>query len=132
MWAALLMGMTKNISECSCLLAKTSHDPALDMTSTYLVPVIYVAFNQSIEKATMIAGLWEFTSTLTGTLAGFGVVYFRRIKGFIVLGALFILISVALFVEYRGGLGAAILAGVIAAECMAGFGRSLPPETESS
>lgn len=93
------------------------------MNSTYFVPVLYVAFNQDISRATTIAGLWEFTSTVTGTATGFGVVYFRRIKGFIVFGAILIVGSVGLLLEYRGGLGTAILAGAIAAECLAGLGK---------
>ncbi len=86
----------------------------------FLYTVLIVAFGESIKSATRITSLYSFVSVLTGTLLGLLVTKVRKLKPFIVFGTCMWLVSFGLLIRFRGGGNSH--AGVVAAQCLLGFG----------
>ncbi|ODQ66885.1 MFS general substrate transporter [Nadsonia fulvescens var. elongata DSM 6958] len=90
------------------------------MQGDFMYTVLIVAVNESVTSATRIVSLYSFVSVITGTLLGIVVVYVRRLKGFIVFGAVIWLVSMGMLVHFRGGTSSH--EGIIGSLCLMGFG----------
>jgi SIT family siderophore-iron:H+ symporter-like MFS transporter len=105
-WAALLIGVFINL--------------IWYMQGDYMYTVLIVAVHQSVKSATRISSLYSFVSVITGTLLGFVIIKFRRLKPFIVFGTCTWFIAMGLLIEYRGNSDSKD--GIIGALCLMGFG----------
>lgn len=93
----------------------------IDMTvQEYLYTVLVVAVNQSVTSATRITSLPSFVGEIVGLLYGLFTVEIRRLKPFLVFGTLMWMLALGLMYYYRGG--SSSKAGIIAAQCVMGFG----------
>ncbi|RHZ46022.1 uncharacterized protein CDV56_101439 [Aspergillus thermomutatus] len=97
------------------------------MQGNYLYTVLIVAFDFSITAATRIATLYMFTSFLVGPICGALVYRVRRLKYFIVTGAVLFLVGFGLLIRYRGGEEGYTKAGVIGAQVVLGIAGGLTP-----
>ncbi|RCK54967.1 Siderophore iron transporter ARN1 [Candida viswanathii] len=88
--------------------------------SNFLYTVLIVAVNESIASATRITSIGSFVSVIVGFLFGLFVVYFRRLKGFAIFGCCMWMLAFGLLYHYRSDLRAH--SGIIAAQCVMGFG----------
>lgn len=86
----------------------------------YLYQILIVAVNQSDLSASRISVLSSFVSTLTCFFYGFLTVYIRRLKPGMIFGTLVWLLGGGLMYHFRGGTSSK--SGIIAAECIMGFG----------
>lgn len=91
-WAGSVLAMLQNI--------------VLWMPADYMFTLLIIGVNQSIELATRIQSLTLFVSTLTGTVVGLFVVYYRHTKPLIIFGVCTWFIAAGLLVRYRTGLDA--------------------------
>lgn len=96
------------------------------MPSTYAYPVLLVGMNATPTVATRIPQLEGFVTSLTVPVFGVILAYYRRSKGFIIMGVSVWFIAMGLFVHFRGdndGLrGKYYRDGVAAGMCLMGFG----------
>lgn len=90
--------------------------------SSYLYAVLMVAVGESDKSATRISGLNSFVSVVGGFFFGIFVVYFRRLKGFIIFGCSMWILAFGLLIKFRAG--DAAHAGIIGALCVLGFGTT--------
>ena len=88
--------------------------------SNFLYTVLMVAVNESQSSATRIASLSSFVSVVTGFIFGLFVVYFRRLKGFVVFGCAMWMVAFGIMYHFRSQLHAH--AGIIGGMCLMGFG----------
>ncbi|OCK83870.1 siderophore iron transporter 1 [Lepidopterella palustris CBS 459.81] len=93
----------------------------------YLYTVLIVAFNESIKSATRISSLYSFVSVVTGVILGCMVFRVRRLKPFIMFGAILFLVAFGLLINYRGGSGASSHSGIIGAQVLLGIAGGLFP-----
>jgi SIT family siderophore-iron:H+ symporter-like MFS transporter len=96
------------------------------MPNDFMYTVLVVGMRASIKAATRITSLYSFVSVITGTIVGFVVVYFRRVKPFIIFGVCMWFISMGLLLHFRGDNDGVqsekYLNGVIGSLCLMGFG----------
>ncbi|CAI5758276.1 unnamed protein product [Candida verbasci] len=85
--------------------------------------VLVVGVGQSLQSATRIANLPSFVAVITGLLFGLFVVYFRRLKPFVLLGCVLWLVAFGMLYHYRSSLEAK--AGIIGAMVVNGIGNGL-------
>ncbi|ODV82232.1 MFS general substrate transporter, partial [Suhomyces tanzawaensis NRRL Y-17324] len=90
--------------------------------SSYLFAVLRVSVNQSESSATRITSLSSFVSVIGGFFFGLFVVYFRRLKLFIIYGCAMWMVALGLLLHYRSGSSA--YAGIIAGTVLMGYGTS--------
>ena len=84
--------------------------------SNFLYTVLMVAVNESQSSATRIASLSSFVSVVTGFIFGLFVVYFRRLKGFVVFGCAMWMVAFGIMYHFRSQLHAH--AGIIGGMCL--------------
>ena len=96
------------------------------MPSTYAYPVLLVGMNATETVATRITQLEGFVTSLTIPIFGLVLAYYRRSKGFVILGVCVWFIAMGLFVHFRGdndGIrGKYYRDGVAVGMCLMGFG----------
>lgn len=107
-WSALYISMSINLIS--------------SIEASFLYTVLVVAVNESIKSATRITSLNSFVSVVGGFFFGLVVVYFRRLKGFIVFGTCIWLVALGILLHFRSGLNAH--AGIIGGVCLLGFGTT--------
>jgi SIT family siderophore-iron:H+ symporter-like MFS transporter len=93
------------------------------MAYDYLYTVLVVAVNQSTLSATRITSVATFTSTVWAPAFALIVVYFRRLKGFILTGVSLWFVATGLLYHFRGGEQSK--AGIIGALVVWGIGTTL-------
>ncbi|SGZ50100.1 CIC11C00000003961 [Sungouiella intermedia] len=97
-----------------------------NMPTSYSYPVLLVGMNADTTVATRTPQLAGFVNSIALIVLGFVLTKFRRVKGFVVFGALEWFIALGLFVHFRGdnnGIdGKYFRDGVAVAMCMLGFG----------
>ena len=96
------------------------------MPNDFMYTVLVVGMRASVKAATRITSLYSFVSVITGTIVGLVVVFFRRVKPFIIFGVCMWFIAMGLLLHYRGdndGIQSEkYLNGVIGSLCLMGFG----------
>ena len=96
------------------------------MPNDFMYTVLVVGMRASIKAATRITSLYSFVSVIAGPLLGLVVVFFRRLKGFIIFGAACWAVALGLLFHFRGdndGVSSQkYLDGVIGPLCLMGFG----------
>lgn len=93
------------------------------MYADYLYTVLIVGMNQSVKSATRITSIASFVSVVWSPLFALIVAYFRRLKGFIMLGTALWLIGLGVLYHFRGGEGSKD--GVIGALVVIGLGTTM-------
>ncbi|CCH47159.1 Siderophore iron transporter [Wickerhamomyces ciferrii] len=73
------------------------------MYADYLYTILIVGINQSVTSATRITSIATFVSVVWSPLFALLVVFFRRLKGFILLGTSLWLVGLGLLYHFRGG-----------------------------
>ena len=91
----------------------------------FLYTVLIVAFNFSVAEATRVSTVYSFVAFVSGPLTGLAVYRIRRLKPFLLSGALVFTVAFGLLVRYRGGLGVPEKAGVIAGQVLLGLGGGM-------
>lgn len=104
-------------SMMSCLL-----DVISGIESLYMYTVLLVAVYESEKLATRIVSLLSFVSVLVGMVFGLVIVRVRRLKPFILFGCCLWIVAFALMIRYRSG--KASHNGIVAANCILGFGMA--------
>ncbi|EMG49908.1 ARN1 Siderophore iron transporter ARN1 [Candida maltosa Xu316] len=87
--------------------------------ANFLYTVLMVAVNQSQAAATRISSISAFTSTVVAFFFGLFVVYFRRLKGFIIFGSCMWLVSFGILLHFRQDESSA--SGIIGGMVLLGF-----------
>ncbi len=93
------------------------------MYADYLYTVLIVGMNQSVKSATRITSIASFVSVVWSPLFALIVAYFRRLKGFILLGTALWLVGLGVLYHFRGGEGSKD--GVIGALVVIGLGTTM-------
>jgi SIT family siderophore-iron:H+ symporter-like MFS transporter len=99
------------------------------MQADYLYTVLIVAFDFSVNMALRVTSLYSFVSVIVGPIAGLIAYRIRRLKIFIVIGTALFMLAFGLLIQYRGGSGNNVQAGLIAAQVLLGVGGGLFPYT---
>jgi SIT family siderophore-iron:H+ symporter-like MFS transporter len=93
--------------------------------STYLYFLLVVAFGQSVEAATRISKLANFSMVISGLILGLVMHRFRHTKPFTIFGAAMYVLAFGLLYRFRGGHSASELGGLIGAEIVLGIGMGV-------
>lgn len=93
------------------------------MAYDYLYTVLIIAVNQSVTSATRISSVASFTSVVWCPIFALMVVYFKRLKGFIIIGVSLWMVATGLLYHFRGGEGSK--SGIIGAMVVWGIGTTL-------
>ncbi|KAI5953789.1 ARN1 [Candida theae] len=88
--------------------------------ASFLYTVLIVAVDESQKSATRITTLSSFASTLCCMLFGLFVVYFKRLKGFVMLGCSLWMVAFGIMYHFRSSLGAH--SGIIGGQVLMGIG----------
>lgn len=111
-WSALIVGMFVNF--------------VWYMPNDYMYTVLIVGMRASVKAAARITSLYSFVSVITGALVGLVVVFFKRVKPFILFGVSMWFVAMGILLHYRGdndGTNSQLfLNGVIGGLCLMGFG----------
>ncbi|ODQ82275.1 hypothetical protein BABINDRAFT_178632 [Babjeviella inositovora NRRL Y-12698] len=90
------------------------------MQGDFMYTILIVAVNESIKSATRMTSLYSFVSVITGTILGFVVAYFKRVKHFIVFGVSMWFVAMGILLHFRGD--SSSHSGIIGGLCLLGFG----------
>lgn len=93
--------------------------------SVYLYFALLVSFGQTVEAATRISRLSNFTSVLSGLALGIVIHRFPHTKPFTMFGCCVYLLSYGLLYRFRGGHTHAELAGLIGGEVVLGIANGV-------
>ncbi|KLT44826.1 siderochrome-iron uptake transporter [Cutaneotrichosporon oleaginosum] len=93
--------------------------------STYLYFLLIVAFGQSVEAATRISKLANFSMVISGLILGLAMHRFRHTKPFTIFGAGMYVLAFGLLYRFRGGHSSSELGGLIGAEIVLGIGMGV-------
>lgn len=93
------------------------------MYADYLYTVLIVAVNQSVKSATRINLTASFVSVVWSPFFALFIVYFRRLKLFIIAGTSLWLLGIGLLYNYRGGEGSKD--GIIGSLVVIGIGTTM-------
>ncbi|KAL6454774.1 SIT1 Siderophore iron transporter 1 [Candida maltosa Xu316] len=104
-WSALIIGILINW--------------VFDMPNDYFYTVLVVGMNASVKAATRITSLYTFVATITASILGLFIVRIRRLKGFIVFGAITWIVALG---ASDGIEDQKYIDGVIGGLCLFGFG----------
>lgn len=111
-WAALIVGTLVNF--------------VWYMPNDFMYTVLVVGMRASSKAATRITSLYSFVSVITGALVGLVVVFFKRVKPFILFGTSMWFVALGLLLHFRGAndgiQSEKYLNGVIGGLCLMGFG----------
>ncbi|KAI5960098.1 ARN1 [Candida pseudojiufengensis] len=88
--------------------------------ASFLYTVLVVAVDESQKSATRITSISSFTSVICCFIFGLFVVFFRRMKGFVILGCSLWMLAFGLMYHYRSTLAAH--SGIIGAMVVMGLG----------
>lgn len=99
-----------------------SYNLIFGIESSYLYSVLRIAVNESDKSATRISSLSSFVSTIGGFIFGLTVVYFKRLKFFMIFGISMWMVALGILLHFRSGLDAH--AGIIGGMCLLGFGMT--------
>ncbi|KAG5419072.1 ARN1 [Candida metapsilosis] len=88
--------------------------------ASFLYTVLIVAVDESQKSATRITSLGSFASTLCCMLFGLAVVYFRRLKGFVMFGCSLWMVAFGIMYHFRSTLSAH--SGIIGGQVLMGIG----------
>ncbi|KAI5959647.1 hypothetical protein CANMA_004083, partial [Candida margitis] len=88
--------------------------------ASFLYTVLIVAVDESQKSATRITSLSSFASTLCCMFFGLFVVYFNRLKGFVIFGCSLWMVAFGIMYHYRSTLSAH--GGIIGGQIVMGIG----------
>lgn len=80
-----------------------------------------------IISATRVTMVYSFVSVVIGFTLSIIVRYVRRLKSFIVAGAVLIIVAFGILIRYRGGYSTSDFAGLVAGEVILGIAGGLLP-----
>lgn len=114
--------LVKDRGVWSALVISFLYDAIYAVEASYMYAVLIVAVNESQKSATRITSLFSFVSTVGGFFFGLFIVYFKKLKVFIIFGVALWFVAFGILIHFRGG--HASHSGIIGGLCVLGFGAT--------